>query len=373
MGSAASKFSKIVSQADHWYKAHLALLHQCRVIEEPLVREEAPFSFIDVSELESAVEDASNTISVEIDEAAKLRTVLEKVKRWRQQVALIAPKRSKRNVRSLQRKLNFSDLKFLIAESERLPIDTKDDVERLKMQLSIVETWRSEAACELECIVDGFKRLQAHVSVVYNEANQFKVEFYPEEISIKQDMMVNWPTTSDALDARDAEVNSVSDADGEDLMTGSGSSVDVFRRIKKLHEGSKDVCVVTSEGKIIDLLETVATWSIRSLKYLSSPREIFEKRYFGSYDRFLEEGEELCSKAGQTLESDFESVEAMMCSSWGQFVSDQLIRLNVLKKEREYFKDWCRAANTVLAHKKKLNPEKLSDLVEKSRRFPASK
>jgi antitoxin component HigA of HigAB toxin-antitoxin module len=54
-------------------------------------------------------------------------------------------------------------------------------------------------------------------------------------------------------------------------------------------------------------------------------------------------------------------------------LSDQLVRLKVLRSDRAKFIQWCELANKVLSDEKKLTMEKLKDLAEKSRCFPAGK
>jgi hypothetical protein len=123
-----------------------------------------------------------------------------------------------------------------------------------------------------------------------------------------------------------------------------------------------------------DLLESVSRWCLRSLKYLSSPREVFDKRFFGAFDRFIKEGHKLHEKAKtHAAEPDVETLGENLGSSWGDTVGDQLERLEILRSEREKFTDWCDLANQILSDEKKMTVEKLHEIAEQSRSFPAGK
>ena len=110
------------------------------------------------------------------------------------------------------------------------------------------------------------------------------------------------------------------------------------------------------------------------MKYLSSPREIFDKRFFGAFNRFIKEGQDLHEKSkNPTIKSDDSTICENLGSCWGSLVSDQLERLAILRSEREKFTAWCELASQVLADEKKLTVEKLKDIADQSRSFPAGK
>eukprot|EP00536_Pseudo-nitzschia_multiseries_P011588 jgi/Psemu1/206266/e_gw1.404.13.1 len=124
-------------------------------------------------------------------------------------------------------------------------------------------------------------------------------------------------------------------------------------------------------------MDSVSKWCTKSFKYLNAPREVFDKRYFGAFDRFIVEGKDLhkissdgCIHSNGTLTNDLSN---RLNRAWGCVVNDQLKRLLILKAEREKFEDWCKRASKILSDEKKLTAEKLIDLAKQSRNFPASK
>ncbi len=369
IGNVTSKLSRILAEAESWYKSHFQLLRRCRIVSDSDSGDDVSSPFVKISELEVAVDDAKSRIAIDIDEALKLKDILEMITNWRSQVAMIAPKRSKRQGRATRSKFSLSYLESLISEAAKLPIDTTEDVNRLQVQLSTVAAWRSHAAADLENIIAGFHQLQSRVVSVYGE---------PEEFHTTTKESRN--NSNGMKTARDNEMHDSGNEDDDDdddgiFMNGSCSELTVLRQIKELQDSASDICVVTEEGELCDVLESVATWCIRSFKYVNSPRDIFDKRYYGAFDRFLAEGETLCKESGfikADPPQDY-NLSNRMGLAWGVLVSDQLQRLNVLKTERESFKEWCREASTILSDEKKMTAEMLYDLAQRSRNFPASK
>lgn len=346
-----------------------------------------------------AVEAAKSDISLDLDEAAKLGNILERSYKWHERVALIAPKRSKRNGRGIRPKFTIEDLIDLIEESSSLPIDTDEDVNRLQIQLSAVETWRSEASKQLEDIVCGFIHLKSHIDTVYGEAKDYSIDRISETDECDNEIMTDKPGSSTSGNLNKSmqntdqevevennlhkgslsEVDSNVDSEEDTTVTvrGSNSALDVLRLVKELKDVAKDSSVLTPEGETGELLDSVSNWFVKSFKYLNSPREVFDKRFFGAFDRFIVEGESLCSiscgDSAAHYNNSSNELNKRLKGAWGYAVSDQLVRLQILKAERRKFEDWCLRASQILSDEKKLTSEKLVDLAEKSRHFPASK
>ena len=293
-------------------------------------------STIGISELTSAVEDAKSNIAVDIDEAVNLKRVLESISQWREEVSQIAPKRSKRQGRGPRSKFTLDDLVSLIQQSGNFPIDTTEEVNRLQIQLNTVEEWRTEAKTQLEEIVGGFQLLHAQTRSVYGNPEEFDIDsFYNgndpdvssntsyQSGSIQDDRDVDMQDSGTNPDGENSStIDMESEGDGA-LMRGSSSGLDVLRQIKDLQDGAKDVSVITSEVELGDLLESVGNWCTRSFKYLNSPREIFDKRHYGSFDRFLTDGEDL-QKKSDTAEpsnpSEPEEVGRRLGLIWGRII-----------------------------------------------------
>jgi len=176
IGSSISKISRILVQAENWYSLHLPLLERCGLSLDREILANSPKSFIGIHEMSAAVEAARLDVSLDLDEAMKLRKLLDRSNNWNERVALIAPKRNKRNGRGCRAKFRVTDLIDLVEESSYLPIDTDESVNRLQIQLSAIDTWRSEALKQLQKIVFGFHHLQSHVDAVYGEAKEYSID-----------------------------------------------------------------------------------------------------------------------------------------------------------------------------------------------------
>ncbi len=394
IGNSISKISRILSQAENWYTSHLPLLQHCGVTSKVDVVENTKKTYITIQEMSVGVEAAKMDVSLDLDEAMELRKILHKSTSWRERVALIAPRRNKRHSRGSRSKFKLQDLIGLIEEASSLPIDTAESVHRLQIQLNDVETRRFEASKALENILVEFAGLKSHVEDVYGNAKDYSIERILDGCDSDEESVDDQPGSSrirfnidaendeeqmDTTEDKDSDLVAVSmlgsQEDAPINNRGSNSALTVFRLIRELNEEARDISVVTLEGEMGELLDSVSKWCIKSFKYLNTPREVFDKRYFGAFDRFIVEGEDLCNVSSNN-EFDFQSSDGLrdrLFGAWGSVVKDQLMRLSILKRERGKFEAWCKRASQILSDEKKLTAEKLADLAKSSRHFPASK
>ena len=390
VGNSITKISRVLVQAENWYRSHSSLLEHCGILsKEHAVENIAKTLLTTIPEMSAAVDAARMNVSLDLEEAMQLRKILAKTSNWYERVTLIAPKRNKRHSKGSRSKFSLKDLIGLIEEAPNLPIDTNESVNRLQDQLNDVEIWRSKASEALHEILVEFSGLKSHIEDVYGEADDYSIDqvsedFVSDEENVKDEIEVS--EKSENKDAGDGD-NSSDNNSGNVLESRSGgkeevpgsnrgsNSVTVFRLVRELKEETKDISVNTAEGEIADLLDSVSKWCIKSFKYLSTPREVFDKRFFGAFDRFVAEGEELyaLSRKSQEYSTFVDGLSEKVFHAWGFIVEKQLVRLNILKKEREKFEAWCRRASQILSDKKHLTAERLADLAKTSRNFPASK
>eukprot|EP00980_Cylindrotheca_fusiformis_P010998 scaffold2526_cov131-Cylindrotheca_fusiformis.AAC.14 len=384
LGNAASKISRILAQSENWYKKYKSLLVKCNL--EPLGGTDDQ-TRVELSEMEEAVESAEAEISLDLEEAVALKRLVEKTRKWFDRVAIVAPSRSRRQSRIGRSIFTVDDLIELIDESSGIPVEVESDVERLRMQLNAIQTWRLNTSHELQRIAYGFVELRESMTSAYGLPSEFRLDRFsklagwdgqghgPEDESGRDFETVELEdqplkTTGSVDMVSSAALSSDTAAfiaSGREEKGGS----DVHRMIRDLRDSAKRNGVMTVEAEIADLLERVSRWCLRSLKYLNSPREVYDKRFFGAFDRFLGEGNELVEKyESNQKESERTSYESL-ASSWSGMVVDQLERLRVLRSDRAKFIQWCEVANKMLSDEKKLTIEKLKDLAEKSRCFPA--
>jgi len=395
MGNSISKISRVLAQAESWYQSNFLILKCCGIASCTETVNNRLRSFVGIEEMAGAVEAARLDIALDLDEALKLRSILDKSNTWNERVALIAPKRNKRHSRGGRSKFTLKDLIDLIEESSSLPIQTDDNVNRLQIQLNAVETWRADALKHLQNIVFGFHSLKSHIDDVYGEAEEYSIDQISETRETDDETMNDHAETlsRESLNMGDQETDSrvnensspmtksvsIPDSDEDTSMSvrGSDSTLSVLRLIKDLNDEAKGISVITAEGEMGALMDSVSKWCTKSFKYLNAPREIFDKRYFGAFDRFILEGKDLhkiSSDAGMSSQSGLCSdLSNRLNRAWGGVVNDQLERLSILKVEREKFEDWCERATKILSAERKLTAEKLADLAKDSRNFPANR
>jgi hypothetical protein len=386
IGNYTSKITRILAQAETWYEQYQHLLVRCNL--EGFTNGSPP-SCVELSEMTKAVESASSDVSLDLDEAVELKNMMEKIEKWIDRVSIVAPKRSKRHSRTTRSKFTVDDLVGLIEEASSLPVNTEDEVKRLQIQLSTVQTWRLQAAHELERIGSGFSQLRESINLAYGLPKDFCLsrkfgeddedeKTDPEDVNngdsmeVQESADVNNPC-EDNLSHSDTASTAESEEDATFAQLEKGDD-NVHRMIRELQKGAKGNGVVTSEAEMANLLESVSRWCLRSLKYLSSPREVFDKRFYGAFDRFIKEGHKLHEKAKKSgSELGVETLDENLGSSWRGIVGDQLERLEILRSEREKFTEWCDLANQILSDEKKMTVEKLNEIAEQSRSFPAGK
>jgi hypothetical protein len=386
IGNAGLKIARILAQAETWYAEHKSLLERCNAA---LSGQTSAQPCVNLSDLTKAVESAESDVSLDLDEAVNLKELTQSAKSWFDRVDVAAPKRSKRQGRTGRAKLTIYDFTTLIKEALSLPVDTEDGVQRLQLRLLSVETWRENAANELIKVATCFDQLRERLNLGFGMPKEFRLDrqFNEDDDVIgdaKSNENENEMETEEANDTTSCPDDTVSQSDS--LSTAESESdcgaqllldknnLNVHKMIKELQKGAKSHGVVTQEAEIAELLESVSHWCLRSFKYLSSPREIFDKRYFGAFDRFIKEGQELIEKSQEHWDNTFgkESWHALG-SRWGGTVVDQLERLEILRAEREKYIDWCNLANQILNDEKKLTLDKLDGLAQQSRCFPAGK
>ena len=377
-------------QAENWYKSHLPLLERCGLSSETDADLSSSKSFVEIHEMSAAIEAARIDVSLDLDEAIELKKILDMSRRWNDRVAQIAPKRYKRHGRGSRSKFTLKDLIDLVEEASNLPIDTDESVNRLQIQLNAVEIWRSEAWKKLQNIGYGFGHLKSHVDDVYGRAKEYSIDRISYTRDSTDETMDNQAGTLTSRDTDEnidaststnrekaAVVESILTSEGETSVAvrGQNSALNVLRLIKTLKEEANDISVITREGEIGELLDAVSKWCIKSFKYLNTPRDIFDKRFFGAFDRFIVEGQDLCRKSSisEAHSTSSDEINNGLFKAWGNVVRDQLLRLTILKIERGKFELWCKRACQVLSDEKKLTAEKLADLAKNSQYFPASK
>lgn len=384
IGNAIGKMTRILAQADGWVKENEALLLTCKIIPlEGSTVQPLDKRFVTLEGMTAVSEAAGSEVSLDLDEAKQLLELVEAVKDWSNRVANAAPKRSVRG-RGRKAKFTVDDIIGLIKEATNIPVDTTEDINRLQIQLSGVQEWRAKAREKLEEIANGFIKLRHVVDEMYGAPTKYsriksdKAESNDDEKSdekgetgVSEEKKV--PEDMSAVSASTA----CSEPDNEGIPNFGNGNCNVNQLIKAYRREAKAFGVASGEVEAAERLEKVSNWSVKSLKYLVNQRDVFDKRFFGAFDRFVGEGRVLIgpqetSNANAVIELDDEALAQKLNTSWTTFVAEQLQRLDVLVADREQFSAWCNYAEAqLLSGDKRPSLEKLKDVSDRSRAFPA--
>ena len=358
LGPASLKISKILGQAEKWYAKHGELVEKCQI-------ERRGKDKVSLDSLKEAVQDAEAGIGVlDLKEANELEDLLKRIESWfeRSNVAIGGKK-----LRGKQ-KLVFDegDLTELVREGTELPIDVSAQLAQLDSAVTSLAEWKARVAKDIHVIACSFQSLREAVNRKYGTPEAFSPTYEDinkprggeNELQEEKKQPDLQPLSAPSND-NDLQVES------SDSLELPSSSEDL---IKQICQDAKTSCMVSDEGKVVLPLEEVSRWTARSLKYVESPREIFDGRFFGAFDRFLSEGKSLLETT--ILSTECPVREASL--NWRSMMEDQMTRLNILMKERGDFATWCERVEEVLSgNDKKLTIEKLRELLRQSSRFPA--
>ena len=115
VGNSITKISRVLVQAENWYRSHSSLLEHCGILsKEHAVENIAKTLLTTIPEMSAAVDAARMNVSLDLEEAMQLRKILAKTSNWFERVTLIAPKRNKRHSKGSRSKFSLKDLIGLI-------------------------------------------------------------------------------------------------------------------------------------------------------------------------------------------------------------------------------------------------------------------
>jgi len=371
LGPAGSKVSRLLASAEKWLEDHTSLLARCSLLGN--AASTPATSDVCLSEMVAAVKAAKSDMSIDLKEAVQLEDLTKRIQAWFDSAAIVGgPKRH--SLRNKKGTFTIDKLKELLEQSKTFPVNTTEEVQKLKEHLSVVEAWQSRAVNELEQILVGFERARETI----NESYGMPDVFVHKKLSADMEPSLDIQTNEFSDEKKASEDSSAFEASAGGSEPDSGMSIDTFFGTCNIHElilnfqkEATASCIETPEREIASELDSVWRWSLRSLKYLDSHRGIFDKRFFGAFDRFVAEGKELTQrKLAAPLGPE---VNSRLRATWGAVVADQLQRLNVLVTERQRFMKWCDAAQQMLLNDgKRVSIERLRDHSKASLEFPPS-
>lgn len=323
----------------------------------------------------------------------ELKNLRGRVEAWFDRSLAAAPKRAKRpgKGRSAKTRYTVAELNELIQEAADLPVDTADDIVRIEEQLRNVQSWKTQAHQELAEISAAFRTLRETINAVHGAPDEYSRKRTIDDDAgalVHDGAYLNKGDSSEIDDEHSEEKKAGDDSSQTDSASVADSDHDtthmarigigrcnVHKMIAALVKTSKMIGVGTAEEEAAILLENISRWCIKSLKYLDSSKEIFDKRFFGAFDRFLSEGIQFMKlkESGLSISLEDESLKSDISTSSCDVVADQLIRLEILRQDRERFVTWCSQAKDILHSGSRISVEALKDLSAKCNDFPPGK
>jgi len=394
VGSTVAKMSKVLEQAEVWYKSNESLLERANAVKNGDTAASLGQS-ITLSELEDAVSSAASNISVDLEEALALQKIAERIQRWTERAGNAAPiKRSKRVGKGRwpckASRFRVEDLENLIDEAKYLPIPTNEIVERLKKQLEGIRTWKYKAHKDLKEVANAFCCLRSKIECTHGKPDEqvlcvektSKVDEGTDEsppkisVEVKQvDEPLDVDHAQHTIEDHESELD-MDEPNREHQTYDSGGTIDknvVDYLISNLLNESRQTGVVTAEEEVINDLEKISAWCCKSLKALKNSNELLEKRTYQNFNALVTAGKELLTLP-DSKPADFDlDLWQILRKSWSTLVEDQLRRLGKLEANRDDFIKWTKTAQSLMAAKeKKITIEAIEQLAEESRKYPSS-
>ena len=349
LGTAQANISRYLIQAETWYGLHKNLLVDAGLENSDQDPSIEASKCVLLDHLKSAMDDANNSIAFELKEVENLSCLIEELESWFENVSIVCGT-GKRRTRGKKVTYTIDGLRSLIKQSSRFPIDTSEAVEVLEERISAVESWQVRLSVDLGVIGKSFDELKKSLSSSFGEPDSFcRTHVKRSKKHVKEN----------------SEDESISDMTEDD----SPSLGSLDNLIQSLAKETSTSIITTPEAEIIVSVEHLYRWLCRSIKYLSCNDDIFDRRFYGAFDRFLGEGQDL--QNWNLSEIELSEVSRGLVDSCNNILYDQMRRMKSLLNDRDVFSLWCRQAGSIVGgDDKRFTPEQLEELTEKAMVFP---
>ena len=377
LGNPSIKMNRIYSQAKSWIDDNVQLLLGCGVgiSGKPHVKD-ANNVIITMEEVKKAIESAMTDLSVDLDEARQLREIADKSQDWFDRSLLIAPKRNKRNFRGRNAddpKHTISEVVALIEDASGIPMNTCDDVERLRMLLSDVQSWRLQAQSTMRDISFAFHSLREERVAYYGLAETFNLALNDANDDCQNDGSVS--TEDSTLDSQESESKiSMSKQTGITNVKGN-----IYKLITNMRKSACSMSIYSLEEEVSENLDTTTRWCKKAANLIGSPNDVFlEKRWTKDLQKLIEEGQKLKSLHLYQIDSSLEEDEKVLLNDLSKsreaFISDDVVRLEKLFGFQKEYQTWCdRVKKALSENERKIPFNVLKKLAEESKIYPPSK
>jgi hypothetical protein len=330
LGATMRKFDSVVEGAKTWYDQHQILLDKVK-------SDKVSFDALKSAEL------AAKDVSVRLQEVEILQALVKRVQRFHDGASVVLG--DKRGTIT-----TLDDLESLRDDALNQPVDLSVINSRLSVKLEEIKNWKESARAACESISISVLCLRDILEKKFGSADEFQRDHTDKDVK-----------SDDSSDLAEDEL------DLDAPMSPESSGLEEIRiLIREFHRGAKDLLVSTQETRFADLLYQFNQWIAKSLKYIQSQREIFDKRFFGAFDRFLAQGQELAKQFLGEAKCDTPAAE-----SCNYIVSDQMKRFRRLLGDRNAFVSLCQLAKQAISGSdRQPTLEQIVKLSNESENFP---
>jgi hypothetical protein len=384
LGSQATKMNRIFSQADEWMTQYFPLLTRCGIESSytPADAESVDLNsteLLKIDELSEAVDVADSDLSVDLDEVVKLKKIVDRTKAWIDRVNAISTMNDSSRKKCRNENYTSKDISDLIDEGSSMIVDVTGEIEHLKLEQSIMASWRIQAQQTIREILTAFKRFHKDRTEASNGIEEPKsdvsdppAEDQPEAVH----QIVSGSMTTRHIDSRrGTPINSCSSGSETPAFSEIGGK-QLSTLVSSYYRSAKSLNVLTPEGQIAEELNEVIAWLTKSFKLTNTASDIYDKKNYSKLDKMIESGRILI---------DFVKLEAIeipedatllgeLRESWAAAVKDDIEKLLEIQLQRDKFIEWSERVNVLLTlSDKKVSINQLKELDEQSAVFPSCK
>lgn len=384
LGNQATKICRIFSQADEWMVKYYPLMTRCG-IECSYTPADAESMAVEstkslkIEELSEAVADAHSDLSVDLEEVVKMREILEKTQSWIDQVNAIATKSDARK-KGKQAKHTMEDISDLIEESSSMIVDVTDELEHLKLEQSVMVSWRLQAQQTIREIITAFitfRKERADAPSEVMERKNVTSDIPPgEDLTHVEQQNVPGSMTTRHIDSRRGTLFNSCSSGSETPAFAENGGKHLFSLVSSYVKSVKSMNVLTPEGEVADELNEVVAWLTKTSRLMNSPSDIYDRKNYSKLDKAIESGQILVdfnNLVALEIPEDANLVDELR-QSWAAAVKDDVGRLLVLQVQRDKFVEWCeKAAGILSSTDKKVSIDDLKELEQETAGFPSCK
>ena len=382
LGNQATKICKMFSQADEWMMKYYPLMARCGIecsytpadAESMAIEPTKPLK---IEELSSAVADADSDLSVDLEEVVNMRVILEQTQNWIDQVNGISTKTDTRK-KGKQAKYTMEDIADLMKESPSMIVDVTDELEHLKLEQSIMVSWRLQAQQTIREIISAFntfrkERADACSEVMEPDNNASDVSPGEDLMQLVHQIVPGSMTTRHIDLRRGISINSCPSGSETPAYAEIGGK-HLFSLVSSYFRSVKSMNVITPEAGVADELNDVVAWLTKTFRLMNNPSDIYDRKNYSKLDKAIESGQILVdfnNLVALEIPEDTKLVGDLR-QSWAAAVEDDIGRLLDLQIQRDKFVEWCEKATGIISSTdKKVTIDELKELEKQSAGFPS--